>query len=72
MIERTLTMSFKDIGGYKHSISIKDIKEDVLENDALAIMENIVNNKLVKTVYGDLVEKTSAQVVTKETEVFTV
>jgi len=72
MIERTLTMGFKDIGGYKHSISIKDIKEDVLENDALAIMENIINNKLVKTVYGDLVEKTSAQVVTKETDVFTV
>lgn len=71
MIERTLAMSFKDIAGKKYSISIKDIKEEILETEVLAIMNNIIEKKIVKTAYGDLVEKESAQVVTKETDKFT-
>ena len=67
-MERTLSMSFKDIAGKKHSISIRDIKEDVLDVDVLAIMNNIIDKKVIKTAYGDLVEKTSAEVVTKEVD----
>lgn len=72
MIERTLAMAFKDDAGKKQSISIKDVKEDLLENDVLAIMNNIIDKKIVKSAYGDLVEKTSAQVVTREVSKFTV
>ena len=67
-MERTLSMSFKDIAGKKHSISIRDIKEDVLDVDVLAIMNNIIDKKVIKTDYGDLVERTSAEVVTKEVD----
>ena len=70
-MERTLTMSFKDIAGKKHSISIKDVKEEILEEEVLNIMDGIIGKKLIKTAYGDLVEKTTAQVVTKEVDKFT-
>ena len=67
-MERTLSMSFKDIAGKKHNISMRDIKEDVLDVDVLAIMNNIIDKKVIKTAYGDLVERTSAEVVTKEVD----
>lgn len=71
-MERTLSMSFKDIAGKKHNISIRDIKEDVLEVDVLAIMDNIINSKVIKTAYGDLVERAAAEVITKEVDKLTV
>lgn len=66
MIERTLSMAFKDVTGKKCSISIKDIKEDVEDAKVTEIMDAIVTNKLVKTEAGELVEKVAAQIVNRE------
>lgn len=72
MIERTLSVSFKDVLGKKHSVSLKDVKEDAAEADILAVMDSIVTNKLVKTENGDLVEKVSAQIVNREVNKITI
>lgn len=67
MIERTASMSFKDAGGKKLTLSIKDIKEDVEELKVVALMDTIIDKKLIKTENGDLIEKQAAQVVVKDT-----
>ena len=67
MIQRTTSMSFKYAGGKKCTLSIKDVKEEVEDAAVISLMDTIINNKLVKTEAGDLVEKQSAQIVVKET-----
>ena len=67
MIERTLVMEFKDVLGKKLTISIKDIKEDLADADVLALMDGILTSNAFKTENGDLVEKVSANIVTRET-----
>lgn len=67
MIERTLVMEFKDVLGKKLTISIKDIKEDLADADILALMDGILTSNAFKTENGDLVEKVSANIVTRET-----
>lgn len=67
MIERTLVMEFKDVLGKKLRISIKDIKEDLADADILALMDGILTSNAFKTENGDLVEKVSANIVTRET-----
>ena len=66
MIQRTASMSFKDAAGKKHTISIKDIKEDVEDVAVVSLMDTIINNNLIKTENGNLVEKQAAQVVVKD------
>ncbi|VYT79600.1 DUF2922 family protein [Clostridium tertium] len=72
MIQRTATLAFKDVSGKKHSINIKDVKEDVEDSKIVSLMDSIINKSLIKTEAGDLVEKQSAQVVTKETTKITI
>ena len=60
-------MSFKDILGKKLNLSVRDVKEAVADLDMLALMNNMIRNKLIKSGAGDLTEKVSAQVVTKKT-----
>ena len=67
MIQRIASMSFKDAFGKKYTVSISDIKEDVEDLKVVALMDTIINKKLIKTENGDLVEKQSAQVVVKDT-----
>lgn len=67
MIERTLVMEFKDVLGKKLTISIKDIKEDLADADILALKDGILASNAFKTENGDLVEKVSANIVTRET-----
>ena len=67
MIQRTASMSFKDAGGSKYTLSVKDIKEAVEDSAVISLMDTIINNKLIKIEAGDLVEKQSAQIVVKET-----
>lgn len=43
-----------------------DMKEDVEDADIIAVMDSIVDNKLVKTESSDLVEKVAAQIVNRE------
>ena len=71
MIERTLSMAFKNTAGKKSTLSIKDIKEDVLDEDVNSLMELIINNNLIKNDGVFLSEKVSAQIVTKDTETVT-
>ncbi|MGF0108628.1 DUF2922 domain-containing protein [Clostridium sp. SGI.024] len=67
MIARTASMSFKDISGKKITLSVKDIKENVDNSAVVALMDTIINKKLIKTEAGDLVEKQAAQIVVKNT-----
>ncbi len=67
MIARTASMSFKDISGKKLTLSVKDIKENVDNSAVIALMDTIINKKLIKTAAGDLVEKQAAQIVVKDT-----
>ena len=67
MITRTASMSFKDISGKKLTLSVKDIKENVDNSAVIALMDTIINKKLIKTAAGDLVEKQAAQIVVKDT-----
>ena len=60
-------MSFKDILEKKLNLSVRDVKEAVADLDILALMNNMITNKLIKSGAGDLTEKVSAQVVTKKT-----
>lgn len=71
MIERTLSMSFKNTAGKKSTLSIKDIKEEVLDEDVNSLMDLIISNNLIKNDGAFLSEKVSAQVVTKDTAIVT-
>ena len=46
MIERTLSMAFKNSAGKKSTLSIKDIKEQVLDADVASLMDLIISNNL--------------------------
>lgn len=67
MIARTASMSFKDVSGKKHTVSVKDVKENVDDSAVVALMDTIINKKLIKTAAGDLVERQAAQIVVKDT-----
>lgn len=67
MIQRTASMSFKDVAGKKHILSVRDIKENIDNLSVVSLMDTIIDKKLIKTKAGDLLEKQAAQVVVKET-----
>ena len=67
MIQRTASMSFKDVAGKKHTLLVKDIKENVDNLSIVSLMDTVINKKLIKTEAGDLVEKQGAQIVVKDT-----
>lgn len=67
MIQRTASMSFKDVAGKKLTLSVRDIKENIDNLSVVALMDTIINKRLIKTEAGDLVEKKAAQLVVKET-----
>ena len=67
MITRTASMSFKDVSGKKLTVSVKDIKETIDNSSVIALMDTIINKKLIKTEAGDLVQKQAAQIVVKNT-----
>lgn len=71
MIEKTLSMSFKNTAGKKSTLSIKDIKEEILDEDVASLMDFIIDNNLIKNNGVFLSEKVSAQIVTKDTETVT-
>ena len=71
MIEKTLSMSFKNTAGKKSTLSIKDIKEEILDEDVASLMDLIIDNNLIKNNDVFLSEKVSAQIVTKDTETVT-
>ncbi len=66
MIQRTASMSFKDVAGNKNTLSVKDIKENVDNAAITALMDTVINKKLIKGKSGNLVEKQGAQIVVKD------
>ena len=71
MLERTAILSFKTQAGKNYNFTVRDIKEDVLDEDIVSLMDGIIVKKLIKSDQGDLTEKNSANVVTKETNEIT-
>ena len=67
MIEKSLVMSFANELDKKFTVTVKDIKENVDNSAVVALMDTIINKKLIKTEAGDLVEKQAAQIVVKNT-----
>lgn len=67
MLERIANLSFKNAEGKAYNLTLRDIKEDVLELDIVNLMDSIITKKLIKSEKGDLVTKNTAYVVTKET-----
>lgn len=67
MLERTATLSFKTEDGKSYNFTLRYIKEDVLDEDIVSLMDSIIVKKLIKSYQGDLTDKNSANVVTKET-----
>jgi hypothetical protein len=67
MLERTATLSFKNAEGKTYNLTLRDIKEEVLELDIVNLMDSIITKKLIKSEKGDLTTKNTAYVVTKET-----
>jgi translation initiation factor RLI1 len=66
---KTLDMSFKNEAGKISTISIPDVNDSVTEVEATAAMDLIISKNIFATSGGDLVEKVTAQVVTRDTEV---
>ena len=67
MLERTATLSFKNAEGKTYNLILRDIKEDVEELDIVTLMDNIIAKKLIQSEAGELTDKNTAYVVTKET-----
>ncbi len=66
---KTLDLSFKNAGGKQTSISIVDVKDTVTELEVTAAMDLIISKNIFQTGGGDIIEKVSAEVVTKDTGV---
>jgi len=60
-------MSFKDAFGKKYNLTVRHVKEDVADGDILTLMDNIIDNQLIKPGNAEFTDKVSAEVVTKET-----
>lgn len=68
--ELYLVLSFKNAGGSITKITLKNIKEDVTEEEVQNLMEKIVTAKIFVSKGGDLVSKVKGEIVEKTTESF--
>lgn len=68
--ELYLVMSFKNAGGSITKITLKNIKEDVTEEEVQNLMEKIVTGNIFVSKGGDLVFKVKGEIVEKTTESF--
>ena len=66
-MEYTLTMTFIAESGEKSNVSISDVKSGITSDEALEIMDSIIQNK-----NGAYITKESAQVVARQVTKFTV
>ena len=67
MIERVLNMKFVDADGANFNLSIKDVKYDVEDTVISAAMDTIITDNMFVSKGGELVSKSEAQVIIKET-----
>ncbi|AQW22506.1 DUF2922 domain-containing protein [Clostridium perfringens] len=68
--ELYLVLSFKNAGGSITKITLKNIKEDVTEEEVQNLMEKIVTANIFVSKDGDLVSKVKGEIVEKTTESF--
>lgn len=68
--ELYLVLSFKNAGGSITKITLKNIKEDVTEEEVQNLMEKIVTANIFDSKGGDLVSKVKGEIVEKTTESF--
>lgn len=68
--ELYLVLSFKNAGGSITKITLKNIKEDVTEEEVQNLMEKIVTANIFVSKGGDLVSKVKDEIVEKTTESF--
>lgn len=68
--ELYLVLSFKNAGGSITKITLKNIKEDVTEEEVQNLMEKIVTANIFASKGEDLVSKVKGEIVEKTTESF--
>ena len=71
-MEYTLTMTFIAESGEKSNVSISDVKSGITSDEALEIMDSIIENNVFQNKNGAYITKESAQVVVRQVTKFTV
>ncbi|MDU2490517.1 MAG: DUF2922 domain-containing protein [Clostridium celatum] len=71
-MEYTLTMTFLTETGEKSNISISDVKAGITNDEAVALMDSLIENNIFENSKGRLVSKYSAQVTERQVTKFTV
>lgn len=68
MEEKNLVMTFKDQSRKKTNITVRAIKENLLETDINGVMDKIIEKNIFLSNGGKLVEKVEAKIVTRSTD----
>lgn len=71
-MEYTLTMTFLTETGEKSNISISDVKAGITNDEAVALMDSLIENNIFENSKRRLVSKYSAQVTERQVTKFTV
>lgn len=61
-MEFTLSMTFLTSTGEKATMSVSDVKENLTQEEAVALMDTIIANDIFETSKGNFVAKSAAQV----------
>lgn len=61
-MEFTLSMTFLTSTGEKATMSVSDVKENLTQEEAVALMDAIIANDIFETSKGNFVAKSVAQV----------
>ncbi len=61
-MEFTLSMTFLTSTGEKATMSVSDVKENLTQEEAVALMDTIIANDIFETSKGSFVAKSAAQV----------
>ena len=71
-MEYELKMTFLTETGEKSNISISDVKAGITNDEAVALMDSLIENNIFENSKGRLVSKYSAQVTERQVTKFTV
>ena len=69
-MEYTLTMTFLTEIGEKANISISEVRNDITETEAFALMDTIIASDIFTSKKGDLVSKYSAYLTQRQVTKF--
>ena len=69
-MEFTLSMTFLTSLGEKSTMSVSDVKENLTQAEAEALMDAIIANDIFETKKGTLVGKSAAQVTERQVTKF--